>query len=341
MKNYNQLRKIVIYSGILLLAFFIETGCDSIFSPEDDKNSTENLVAFSATFSDSSDGTLFHQLIVADFNDPENFEVLNNEKLVRLGPVFSGDKSKILFGVPGLADGGYKIESYDLLTNQFDPLIVVNHDEFTDPRPLYGADIVFNHEGTGFYYNKTYWSQGVYFYSFADSSSRTLRRSVYPVAQIDNETLLVFGDSTTDDQSLDLGFYLIDTNGDYLEKINNAHLETRTNNNIITRSVQNLDHNPSTNLLVFSYSDSTLSGSKIVVTDLTGDYYKEYTQGNYFDDHPKWGPAGKIIFERRFLIDQRNTGYKIMEINTETDVVTEYLTPYKSQEAISFRFPEF
>lgn len=85
-----------------------------------------------------------------------------------------------------------------------------------------------------------------------------------------------------------------------------------------------------------------MQGNKIAVTDFTGNYYKEYTNGDFVDDHPKWGPDGKtILFDRRALNDHSITGYKIMKINTETGEVTEFINPNVISGAISLLYPEF
>jgi len=72
---------------------------------------------------------------------------LTNTKLVEVGPVFSEDKSKIIFGILGPADGGPQLALYDLQTNQLELLEGYESNSY-----VYGSHVVWNPNGTGFYF---------------------------------------------------------------------------------------------------------------------------------------------------------------------------------------------
>ena len=161
-----------------------------------------------------------------------------------------------------------------------------------------------------------------------------------PISIKDSETLIVYGHNPETDQLID--YFMMDINGNYISKIDNPYIEYINRNGVVKKDAHSLDYNSTLNQLVFSSRDSTVQGRKIAVTDFTGNYYKEYTKGDYIDDHPKWGPDSTILFDRR-IINDNSTGAetKIMEINTKTGEVTEFLNPNVISGAIALRYPEF
>jgi len=339
MKNSNQLHNIcktIGYSVIFFLISFNLISCDKSVNPRDDQDNNKNLLAFTAVFYDNKDDSYTAKLVVTDFYNPNDYTILTSTKIVEVGPVFSEDKSKIIFGILGPAEGGPQLVLYNLQTNQLDLL-----EGYESGSYVYGSHVVWDQDGTGFYFRGSYYAPHVYFYNFSDKLRSTIRHNVMPVALKDSETLIVYGINLETGQQYD--YFLIDSNGNYIGRINNPYLEYINRNGVFIKGAYSLDYNAKSNQFVFSSVDSTVQGRKIAVTDFTGNYYKEYTKGDYIDDHPKWGPDGTILFDRRVIQGDFNidTEYKIMKINIETGEVTEFLNPNVISGAIAIRYPEF
>lgn len=160
---------------------------------------------------------------------------------------------------------------------------------------------------------------------------------------IDENTLIVFSnDSLVTGQPP--GYYLMNTNGNYISRVNNPHLLGRSKSGKLLESYD-LDCNSKLGLLVYgeSFQSEYGIGSKISVTNLDGSYYINYTSGEYYDSEPAWGPEVKtILFERVPLIYASHfTHSKIMILNIETGEVREFIIPSFIDGAISLRYPDY
>lgn len=330
---------------ILLLFIAVQfISCDSTTAPVTEHNA-KNLVAFTAVFDEKyENGRNFEKLVIADFNDPSSYKILTDTNIIASKPYFSRDKSKIIFGDISKLDHDPQFVLYEYLTNQMELLEIPSTHS-----PISGRNVVWNYNETGFYFSNSpppfTIQEDVLYYSLAEKSIIRVHfgkgYSVYPVALLSIDTLIIFSNNTEETQQ-PVGYYLMDSNGNYIDKINNTHLDYINRNGIIKKGALNIEYSASSNLFVFAEIDSNVEGYKIAVTDFSGNYYKEYTAGNFIDDHPKWGPDGKtILFDRREIFDQSFTGFKIMKINIESGAITEFVSPNIISGAVSLRYPEF
>lgn len=211
--------KIISYSIILFLICFNFINCDKAVNPEDDQHSTKNLVAFTAVFNDTYiSGRNYQKLVIADFYDPTNYTILTDTNIVALEAFFSKDKSEIIFGDDSQPSISPQLAPYNLSTNIYKFLGKQYFDY-----PLSGKEVVWNQDGTGFYFAPLYWGVQVLFYSFSEKSVTTIRDSASSVALIDRDTLIVH--SSTEETNKPLAFYLMDVTGNLINRLNNPYLE--------------------------------------------------------------------------------------------------------------------
>ena len=75
-------------------------------------------MAFSAIYYTDSDYT--GRIVIADYKDPTNYKIVTPSGLKALGPVFSYNKEKILFGLDGISAHGYQFAVYDIHTREME-----------------------------------------------------------------------------------------------------------------------------------------------------------------------------------------------------------------------------
>jgi len=315
----------------------------------------KNLVALTAVYNErySELGANIEKLVLLDYYNPTNYKVLTDTLFRPWWVKFSHDKSKIIFAdaheLHTAMDLGYQFFIYDVKDSTFQTFGEFEGGHF----PLCGIIPFWNHDGTGFYFT-TYpppfsSSTSVLFFDITIEEGWNIVNNqsgwatVYPSALIDANTLIVSSnDSILTGQPP--GFYLMNTNGNYLSRINNPHLLGRSNSGRLIKATD-IEWNEKLGILVYAepFQAESRIGRKISVTNLDGSYYRNYTTGEYHDSEPAWGPGDKtILFERTPLIHAHEYTYsKIMILNVETGEVREFISPYCIDGAISLRFPDY
>ena len=91
-----------------------------------------------------------------------------------------------------------------------------------------------------------------------------------------------------------------------------------------------------------AYFDSTMDGWKIAVTNLDGTYYEEFTNGDYLDENPCWGPGDNIIlFDRRDPGDYSGSNSKVMALDINSGEVWELVEPAVLNGASTLSLPDY
>jgi len=307
----------------------------------------KDMVLLTAMFDELyPSGAYYEKLVLVDYYNPSNYIILTDSTFRVTTPKFSRDKSKILFGdmLRYANDAGPQFVLYNISegTTQllYEPPISGWEWE------LYGIKHVWNYENTGFYHTRECapftLEQCVFYYEISTQIWEEVYRSryfrIYPETFINSNTLIVFSnDSLVTGQPP--GFYLMDTNGNYLSRVNNPHLLNRNNIGELLQSVH-FDWNNELELLAYSeiFQGPQYLGNRISITNLIGTYYKSYTPGDFLEDcFPAWGPDDKtIIFQRGSPLRER-----IMVLNIETGEVREFVTSETIDNAFSLRFPDY
>ncbi|KPK90179.1 hypothetical protein AMJ80_08775 [bacterium SM23_31] len=352
---------ILILFSYLIINFPV---CGFITSPDYDwtiddliQKNPQDLVVLVAVCSESYSekgaytNKLVLVLVLVDYYNPNNYKVIKNNSFWPSNLKFSHDKSKIIFcdETHYLADGGYQFFIYNVKDSTFRTFA-----RGEGSPPLCGIRPFWNHDGTGFYF--TMWpppfslSTPGYFFDITIEkrsnivNNKSFWSAVYPETLIDENTLIVFSnDSLVTGQPP--GFYLMDTDGNYLSRVNNPHLLGRSKSGMLLEAYD-LDWNSKLGLLVYgeAFQGAYRIGSKISVTNLDGTYYRNYTSGENYDSEPAWGPDGKtIIFERRPFLKWPSefTSNRLMILNIETGKVREFISPSCIDGAISLMSPDY
>lgn len=326
------------------------SGCD-LFGQDDSFDvPPERLVALTAVYAETdTSGAPIQRIVLLDYDDPSRYKVVTPNDHVSVQPWFSRDKTMLVFGdvTTGVVSAPQLVR-YDHRAERTHALVVTGNQEDI-PVTGWTARIVWNAEGTGFYFTHPPGAfsmrQLVLFYSFVEQRVETVRDAgesgVLPVAMKGRDTLIVFSNEQFYEGHGPLGYYFMDLEGAYLGRIDNPHLELINQGGINTKAAYSPAWNDTSRLFAIAYNDSTFSGYRIAVTTLDGAYYKEYTSGAFIDDHPRWGPGGKtILFDRRALFDSTFTGYSLMEVDLETGAVREFARP-EVFGAVALRFPDY
>jgi Tol biopolymer transport system component len=107
--------------------------------------------------------------------------------------------------------------------------------------------------------------------------------------------------------------------GNYLSRIDNPHLDLINRDGINLKAVYNPDWSDEKGMFVCAASDSDHAGYRIAITNLDGSFYRIYTDGDFIDDNPAWGPEGqKVLFARSAITDYNRFGARIMILDINT-----------------------
>jgi hypothetical protein len=338
-KNY-----LVFLTILILLAVYACS--DSVTDPG--TGDPPGKVIMSAVYDSLAiNGTIHDKLIICDYDDPTNFEILTADTFWVESPKFSPDKNTIVFGDkfreandagPLLIEYNIQARSFNLL--EFNP---VTHSG------LWGYCHIWNYEGTGVFYFNVLPMALIYSTHYYDITTNTyefvksgngVEGKVIPALSIAPDTLMVFSnDSITTGQSA--GFYLLDGSYNYVKRINNPHL-IGYNKNGHLRYASTLDLARGSGLIVYSEHHTQTNGWKISVTKLDGSYYKCFTSGNYDDFGPVWGANSKtILFYRNPLGPSEFSESRVMILDIKSGNVSEFASPEIFNGADGLHFADY
>jgi len=352
------LRFIFSYCLIGLLTGMVFPACD-LLAPEDPPPTPpeftvpqERLLALTAVYAETdSNGAPIQRIVLVDADNPSSYTIITKNNHASIQPRFAPDKQRLIFGdrTTGAVHAP-QLVLCDIAADTLIPLYLP--DLLPDGRrvPL-GAPtehIVWNSAGTGFYFTNPQSSfslrQDVLFYDLTRQEITRIHDgngySTYPIGLKGADTLIVFSNEAPA-TGHPTGFYFMDVAGNYLARIQNPHLELINRNGINKKVAYHPRWSDDHQLLVMAYHDSTFVGYKIVVANLDGSYYREYTSGEYIDDFPEWGPAGTVVFDRVSRGWDPWTAHQVMRLNLETGAVYEFVDPAVIDGAVGLRFPAY
>jgi len=304
----------------------ISINCSSINQPDEwDK---ENLVAFSAIY--NTDSGYVGRIVIADYNNPSNYEIVTPPELKAVEPVFSYTKEKILFGLDGIMAHGYQFAVYDINTSEMEKLYASN---IADSTPVFGEKPVWDFDDRGFYFTQYHSysiAKGIYYYDLTTKEVTGLYTpqdaSVYVVGLKSQDTLIVFSNkyflASQDSNCL---FYM-SKSGEYISQIKNPHLVLININGITKKGPLYTNWNYQNKQFAYSSINYDQMGYAISTTDVEGTYYKRHTN-SYYDTRPVWGPDNSIIFFNRQT--DSNQPAQLYFVNTVTGDVRQFIDPNK------------
>lgn len=328
--------------------FVIVIGFLAVISSSCVDKETENLkemIAFTAVYESTySTGRPVEKLVVMNFNNQDDYQILTDSNVVAQIPTFVENKTYIIYGDDNGWSHNVQLFSYNLETSFSDTLFANRHVQL----PLLAERFTPTINNEGIYFSMGPQPFGgrvdIHYYSFIEDSAKLIYNgngySVGVVNMIGEDTLVVWSNEEPV-IGKNSGYWLMDLYGSYLSFLDNPYLEYVSKNNIIKKAAQELEWNHARRLFVYSELDSTVQGSKISVTDLYGNYYQSYTEGIYMDKRPKWGPENTIIFERCDVGNIYYTGYKLMIIDLNTGNASELVDPENIDGAVGIRMVDY
>ncbi len=284
-----------------------------------------DYVAVTAHYYKTSDS----QIYLVNYDNPSQFTRITNGQYGYVNQKFSPDKQYLIIGDVGMGSlGSPGLVLYDIKEKWSRLLIIIGPDL---DHPLPGNNVVWHptEEVIYFYALESFALPDINYYNLLTGEHIIIRHNnsegEMVVDFIDANTMITWSSRHRDLGTEDNGYYLMDTDGNFLSRITNPHLVQIVVDDIIKQSASNLRYNPRSKLLVFSQRDSMLSGKHIAITNLEGTYFKRYTTG-YLDDYPCWGPDDDIVlFDRAEISDKGRNYTTIMKLNLSNGNVTEFL----------------
>jgi Tol biopolymer transport system component len=298
----------------IILIVFSLFQCDLFKSDSENRSDDIYISVYNDDWSSS--------ILRVNYFKPSEFELVFNDSVSIKNLRVSPDGKKVIYS--DLSITGYGSASglalFDLENN--DRQVFYSSENI----PLVANEslgIVWNNTSNGFYFTNPIQSYNstdiVYFYDLILEQITPIKHVpgvvYHPINIIDNDKLLVY--SNDFDTS---AYYLMDLSGNIDRRIDNPYLELVIEDSMIKRTVWNIAWNDSLQLLAATLQEpERFEYYKIIVTDLNGEYYKEFTDGRHRNLNPVWADDGKIIFrESRDPSSTRtDSDLKILDINTE------------------------
>tara|TARA_R100000781_G_scaffold53671_1_gene35067 strand:- start:132 stop:1139 length:1008 start_codon:yes stop_codon:yes gene_type:complete len=323
-----------------LIALLLISGCGLLIGEKEEQEMFENPVFTEVYFTTDyeSDERPDRGLIAINYNNPKEFIVLERGESSFSPVSLSPDRKKLIYGDHTLTGSDPQLVIYDLDSKTKEPL-------YFDEGKLRlltskSSNIVWDKSGDSFYTSSpTSWGIiNTYLYSLermAIDFETSNVASIYPYDLISKDTLLIFTNEFFSWEHGVVNPYLMDKEGNYIKKVENPYLRSINEGGLIKRVVRNLAWSDSLRLIVGSYSNSEeFEGSKIIITDLDGNVYKEFTDGKYRNRAPVWTKDGKIIFTESRVknSDVLYAGLKILD--PETGKISPFFSRYNYPELI-------
>ncbi len=263
-------------------------------------------------------------IIAINYDNPKEFKLLTSDTASYNNLRLSPDEEKLIYTdkyETGLGSApqlglyntrtGKKQLLYELIGTRNFPLI--GHEN---------SDIVWNKKSDGFYFTNPAQAfsglQSVFYYVLDTRKVTMIKEAqphaIYPLDIISSDTLIVFSNEFGA-----LEFYLIDLEGEYLTEIDNPYIDGINEGGVTKRGIFDLAWNDSLRLIAAGYiNGSEFNGFKIIVTDLKGTFFNEFTSGIHVNTKPMWTKDGNIIFteQRNRFNDQIDSELKIIDLET-------------------------
>lgn len=263
-------------------------------------------------------------IIAINYDNPKEFKLLASDTSAYNNLRISPDKEKLIYTdkyITGLGSAP-QYGVYNTITKKKELLYEAIGTRDFSLTGHESIDIVWNKESNGFYFtnpDQPYSSvQSIFYYDLETRKAKIIKQSpphgIFPLSLISKDTLLVY--STEFDT---LAYYRTDLNGDYINLIKNPNLNIVIEDNLDKKGFLDENYNDSLGLITASYLNTEeFKGYKIIVTDLEGTFFKEFTKGIFLNRNPMWTKDGNIIFtEQRDIFDgQIESELKLIDLET-------------------------
>ncbi|MBO6622665.1 MAG: PD40 domain-containing protein [Balneola sp.] len=263
-------------------------------------------------------------IIAINYNNPKEFKLLASDtssyNSLRLSP--DGEKlvytDKYVTGLGSAPQHGL----YNTVTGKKELLNVTMGGREDALIGHESINVVWNEDSDGFYYtnpNQAFSAiQSIFYYDMETQKVNIIKESrphaIYPIDMISKDTLFVFSNEF-DRHS----YYIMTLKGEYIRKINNSNFEYVNTDGLWKKGLIDFEWNDSLQLFTASYfNQDQFARFKIIVTDLEGSIFEEYTTGVHANRNPTWTSDGNIVFtEQRDLYDtQIDSELKIIDLET-------------------------
>lgn len=324
-------RGTLVLAGLCGLVLLLLSGCDGLglFGGNDNFDvPAERLVSMTAVYEETHEsGRPIHRLVVADVENPSNYQVLSEAGTDVGRSCFGPEKRRLLFEDNSETNVGSRapIKLLDLETRKVRDLDATG--------TLKGC--VWRADGSGFYFPAASLAGLTVstFYDLESGETEVFAQSdagatVIPYGRKGRDSILVLStDSLAPGPAERQAFYLVDAETEkYLTQIENERLEGAI--------MPAYDGKQS--LVAFQ------GGSRVTVSDLEGSFFETYGVATQKVYHiVRWGPENTVLAERRPQSSFDPEKYRVMGVNIETGGIREFVEPEVIDGAVGLRAPDY
>ncbi len=321
---------------VFLFGLALLSGCDLLGGGESFDVPRERLVAMTAVYEETHEsGRPFHRLVVADVQNPSDYEVLSAAGTDVGRSCFAPEKRRLLFEDNGGSSVGSRtsIKLLDLNTREVRDLGATGS--------LKGC--VWRADGSGFYFAAA-GGAGLKLSTFYDLETGETRpfaqmetqdgrmRGSIPYARKGRDSILVLADSLIRREvggwrHAGVGYYFVDAKtGEYLTQIENEQI----------KGAIMPAYNEEQELIAFQ------GNSRITVSDLVGSFFETYgTSPGKVYQTVRWGPDDTLLADRRPQTSFDPEKYRVVVTDTKTGEVHELVASERIDGAVGLRAPDY
>lgn len=333
-----------------LVGLGLLSGCDLLgegnvrrcTAPDTDVQKDGRMV-LTAVFEDTLEGeeTTAHRLVVTDFQDPSDYRVLRNAGdhvgEASLGP----EKRRIVFEKDArlIEDAGGRLALYDL---ERDEVRLLPDAPFTGTG---GGNVVWETDGSGVYYNAGGGLAGIgplVHYDFEKQKARFLAQRNRPYGLRGRTSLLVYNRRSVNKGRFPFYFFDGETE-EYTEHVRNEYLkivewedESRGGHKYAAFTPA---YGNETDLIAFRQRSE--GKTRLAITDVEGDCFGTYTDGQYLNGDLDWGAGGTVLFDRHDSFGSGWSDYRVMVLDVQTGKVRSLVDPEVIDGALGLHSPDY
>jgi len=321
----------------LLIIGFVGLSWPSCKTPTSTDNHDPVWIAVVANISG------YEQIVLVDFHDPRNYRQITDNNHVNSYARFSPNREKLVFldRLVGY-DHNPQIVLYFLKQETIDFLR-----DSTWPGSVVGGNIpiVWSSDQSDIYFRfrPDPFSDDLYSFNFTTRKinpliQTPLTASEYAVGMLNADSMVIFSNDTATTNG-PIGFYYWSQTAGYGQFLSNPNLQYINVGGIAKKAARNLDWSDKRQLFVLAQSDSTMTGYRIAITNLTGSVFQAYTNGDFLDDHPVWGPdENTVLFDR---VAPSGGVVTVMVLNLTTGGIHELVSVSSINGATELRMPDY
>jgi len=341
--------------GTLLLSIVLITltgslvgGCDLLGEEAPSLDvPPERLVALTAVYEETHpNGRPLHRLVIADVENPSDYEVISAAGTNVGRSCFGPDKKRLLFEdhSESTSFSRVPIKLLDLETRTVRDLDATG--------TLKGC--VWRADGQGFYFaagslagltvSTAYDLQTDETDVFAQSEGGA---TVIPYGRKGRDSILVQSNDPLAPGPTDRpAFYFVDADtGTYLTQIENEHLRfvprEDPDRGAWSQSVFVPAYNSEQNLIAFRLNNSE-NVANIAISSIDGHFFEVYGESpEHIDSFPKWITGEEVLFQRKNRTSTLFQTHRVMVANTRAGEISEFVDPNQIDGAVALRAPDY